>query len=76
MLEVPVSEFRSNLNKYLGKAQKGESILLTTRGKSIAQISPPANIQKQAKIKLKALRKKCKLGDVLSPLDEAWEALK
>ena len=41
MTEVSVRELKNNLAKYLRKAQGGEHILVTSRGKPVASISTP-----------------------------------
>lgn len=76
MLVVNVSEFRSNLQSFLGKVKSGEEMTLTSRGKAIAQIIPVADKKESAKKKLLSMRTKCVVGDVTSPLGESWEALK
>ena len=38
---VKVSEFRHGLTKYLAAVLGGESLLITSRGKVVAEISPP-----------------------------------
>ena len=76
MLVVNVSDFRSNLQSFLGKVKSGEEMTLTSRGKAIAQITPVADKKVSAKKKLLSMRTKCVVGDVTSPLGESWEALK
>jgi prevent-host-death family protein len=43
MKEVNVTELRQNLPGYLAKVRRGERIRVTSRGKVIAEISPPAS---------------------------------
>lgn len=38
-MEVGVRELRDNLSKWLGRAQRGEDILITERGKPVARLS-------------------------------------
>jgi prevent-host-death family protein len=76
MQEVNVTELRSHLPKYLEKAHKGSELLITSHGHVIARILPPINTQEQAKNQLKKLRKKCNVLDVVSPIDEKWDAEK
>ena len=76
MLEVKVTELRSHLQEYLASVQRGSEILVTSHGKVIARIIPPTNVKTEAILKLKELRKHCKIGDVLSPIDESWDAEK
>ncbi len=74
MLEVNVTEFRNHLPDYLGKVKSGEEVLVTLRGKVIARIIPAQNERSAARRHLSLLRKKCRVGDVVSPLEEKWEA--
>ena len=43
MKEVNVTELRQNLPGYLAKVRRGERIRVTSRGKVIAELSPPAS---------------------------------
>lgn len=74
MLEVTVTTFRKHIPDYLGKVRKGEDISLTSRGKVIARLVPPADERLSAKEQLAALRVKSHIGDVVTPLDVEWEA--
>lgn len=76
MQEVNITELRSHLPSYLGRVQTGEEIVITSHGKAIARILPSQDVHEAAKKQLKALRKKCHVGDVISPIGEAWEAEK
>lgn len=40
--EVNITELRQNLPAYLGRAQRGEHFRVTSRGKVVAELSPPA----------------------------------
>ena len=42
MKEVNVTELRQNLPGYLAKVRRGERIKVTSRGKVVAELSPPA----------------------------------
>lgn len=74
MKDVSVTELRNRLPVYLGRVKTGEEILVTSRGKVIARLSPAMDERQEARKQLEALRSKCRIGDVLSPLDETWEA--
>ncbi len=76
MYAVNVTELRNHLPKYLAIAQNGTEVLVTSHGHTIVRIMPPVNTQEQAVQLLKQLRKKCKVGDVISPIDEDWDAEK
>ena len=72
--EINVTELRNHLQKYLARVQKGSEILVTWHGQVIARIMPPVNTRQEASKKLKELQDHCKIKDVISPLDEDWEA--
>ncbi|MCX5820142.1 MAG: type II toxin-antitoxin system Phd/YefM family antitoxin [Deltaproteobacteria bacterium] len=74
MKEVNVTELRNNLPAYLGMVKAGEELLLISRGKKIARLSPVADGRLDAREKLSVLRGKCRIGDVVSSLNEKWEA--
>lgn len=74
MKEVNVTELRNHLPAYLGKVMEGEEVVITSRGKIVARLVPPVNARLQAQDYLIQLRKRCRIGDVVSPIDEPWEA--
>lgn len=74
MREINVTELRNHLPQYLSNAQNGMEILVTSHGRVIARILPPIDTQSDAINKLKKLQKHCTVGDVLSPVDEKWDA--
>jgi len=74
MIEVNITEFRNHLPEYLGQVKKGEDIILTSRGKVIARVTPVTDEREAARGALMLLRGTCRIGDVISPLDEKWEA--
>jgi prevent-host-death family protein len=74
MKEVNVTELRNHLPAYIGMVRAGEELLLTSRGKKIARLTPVIDERAGAKEKLVALRGKCRIGDVVTSLDEKWEA--
>ena len=41
MVEVSVKDARSNFRSYLDRAEAGEEIVITRRGKEVARIVPP-----------------------------------
>lgn len=75
MQVVNITEFRANLLKYLEKANAGEHISVTTNGRLLATITPPVNQKELAKKRLGELAKTAKLHDVISPIEEDWDAL-
>jgi prevent-host-death family protein len=74
MKEVNVTELRNNMPAYLGMVMDGEELLLTSRGKKIARLTPVVDGRLNAREKLAGLRGKCRVGDVVSSLKEKWEA--
>ena len=76
MREVNVTEFRNHMQKYLTHVRRGSEILITSHGQVIARIAPPGDVKGNALKKLRELRKHCKVGDVVSPIDEEWDAAK
>ena len=74
MPKVNVTELRQNLPAYLVDAQKGKEIEVTSRGKVIARIVAGSETHDEARARLLAARKRCNIGDVLSPTGAAWEA--
>ena len=76
MKEVNVTELRNKLPAYLGQVKAGEELLLTSRGRAIAKVVPIGDERNNARKQLAILRKKCRIGDVVSPLDEQWESQK
>jgi prevent-host-death family protein len=75
MLSVNVTELRSHLPDYLNKVKSGEELAVTSRGKVIARLVPEIDESEAARQRLEAMRGKSWVGDVVSPLEEEWEAL-
>lgn len=75
MLTVNISELRANLLKYLERASRGEQITVTTNGKILATITPPADRKEMAKKRLDELAATAKIKDVTSPLGNEWDAM-
>lgn len=74
MLEVNVSDLRKRLPEYLDKAQAGEEILVTRRGRAIARLTAARDARSGAKQRLAALRQRAVVDDVISPIVADWEA--
>jgi prevent-host-death family protein len=72
--EVSVSELRNHLPEYLARAERGEEILVTRRGRVVARLSAAQDHRAAAKRQLEALRARARVGDVVSPVGEVWEA--
>jgi prevent-host-death family protein len=74
MAKVKITELRQNLPTYLAKVQSGEEVEVTVRGRVIARIVPEIDRRAAARAFLKSLRKKARIGDVMSPSGEVWDA--
>ena len=74
MQKINISEFRANLLKYLELANAGEAISVTSNGRTLATVTPPANQKEEARNKLNAIAQNAEIGDIVSPLDEVWDA--
>jgi len=72
--KVSITELRQNLPAYLARVRKGDEIQVAVHGKVIARIVPEVDATQAARRRLLALRKKAKLGDVISPSGDRWEA--
>jgi len=46
MKEVKVTELRQNLPAYLARVREGERVRVTSRGKVVAELTPPAPAKK------------------------------
>ncbi len=76
MESVGVSKLRENMALVLKKVQMGDSVTITSRGTEIAMLIPIKNKKEAARNALKQLRKTAIVGDVVSPIEEEWKALK
>ena len=76
MLNVNVTELRNHLPDYLKKVKAGEEVAVTSRGKVIARLVPELGETAAARQRLEALRGHSRVGDVVSPLEVEWEALR
>ena len=72
--KIAVSEFRSNLMKVLKEIESGSTVNITSRGKVVAKLIPPDDRKKTARDKLKTIGQSAVLHDIISPVDEKWEA--
>jgi len=75
MQTINISDFRSNLLKYLELAHSGEQISVTSNGKLLATIAPPVNQKELAREQLDSLAASAKLHDVTAPIDSEWDVL-
>ena len=56
MKEVKVTELRQNLPLYLAKVRRGERVRVTSRGKVIAELTPPAATKEEVEAARARLR--------------------
>jgi len=75
MTTIAVSELRANLMQVLEQIKQGAQIQITSRGKVVAQLVPANEAQEQAKIALKHLAEDAKIGNMVDPIDESWNAV-
>lgn len=76
MEKVGISELRENLSIFLKKVQKGQVITITSRGHEMARLVPVEDKREKSKEFLRKLGRNADIGDILSPIDEEWEAMK
>ena len=76
MQTVNISEFRANLLKYLEVANTGESITVTSNNRLLATITPPQIQKVRAQSQLASLAANAKVDDVLTPIEDEWDALR
>jgi len=74
MGEINITELRQNLPAYIEKVRRGKELRITVRGKVVARIVPEADERDAARQRLLALREKARIGDVISPSGEQWDA--
>ena len=75
MTSIAVSDLRANLMKVLDQIKKGAQIQITSHGKVVAKLVPADLAQDTAKNELIKIGNTAELGDIISPLDESWEAI-
>ena len=74
MRKVNVTDLRQHLPGYIKQVQSGEFIQITLHGKVVARLVPEQDAVEEAKKSLTGWRGSAHIGDVLSPISEAWEA--
>lgn len=74
MMAIGISEFRANMNAILQRVQNGEIISLLVRETEVAKLVPPDYARFAARQQLEELRQTAIIGDLLSPIDESWDA--
>ena len=76
MEKVNISTLRENLSVFLKKVEKGQIITITSRGHEMARLVPVEDRREKSREVLRELAKNASIGDILSPIDEEWEAMK
>lgn len=56
MKDVKVTELRQNLPSYLARVRRGERLRVTSRGKVIAELTPPAPTDREVQTARARLR--------------------
>lgn len=70
MKQVKVTEFRARLPEYLSKVQSGETFTIMSRGHAIARLIPAPGSWSACE-RLVALRKRARVGDIVSRVSAA-----
>ena len=70
MSKVNVTELRQNLPAYLARVKDGEPVEVSVRGRVVGSFRR-ATASKAARERLKAARRKARVGDVISPTGRA-----
>jgi prevent-host-death family protein len=76
MEKVGISALRENLSIFLEKVQKGQVITITSRGHEMARLVPVEDKREKSREFLRELGKNAVIDDIISPIDEEWEAMK
>jgi len=76
MEKINISTLRDNLSIFLKKVQKGQVIIITSRGHEMARLVPAEDKREKSRAILRELGKNAFIGDILSPIHEEWEAMK
>ena len=74
MPEVNVTDLRNHLPAYLRRVREGEELVITSRGRIVAKLVPALDPKLEARRQLSELRNRCRIGDVVSPIGEIWDA--
>ncbi|AUX39541.1 Phd_YefM [Sorangium cellulosum] len=74
VIHVEVTEIRQNLPSWLERVRGGEEVAIIDRGRVMARLVPPVDRRAEARRALEELRARARVGDVESPVGEAWSA--
>ncbi len=75
MVKVAVAEFRAHMDQYLAHVMKGQMIVLTSDGQPVAELKQPTDHRKRAMARLQEVAAKAKIGDVINPVIDDFEAI-
>jgi len=76
MEKVGVSILREKLSIFLKKVKEGQVITITSRGHEIARFVPMEDRTAKSREILRELGKNAFIGDILSAINEEWEAVR
>jgi prevent-host-death family protein len=71
----PENPFPVNVMAFLEKVEAGEHITITVQGHEVACLVPCEDRMEKTRRALQRFRKNAVVGDIVSPLEETWEAL-
>jgi prevent-host-death family protein len=74
MQQIKVTDLRKHLQSCLKQVREGEEIQITLNGKPIARLIPERERSEKAKTLLRDLRRTAWVGDVITPIQDEWEA--
>jgi len=74
--KIGISTLRENLSVFLKKVQQGQVVTITSRGHEMAKLVPVEDKKEKSRKLLRKLAKNAVIGDILSPIDDEWEAMK
>ena len=75
MNTINISDFRSNLLKYLEISKSGEDVSITSNGKLLATITAPQDQKELAQTQLRSIAESAKVYDVVSSTGSEWDAM-
>lgn len=73
-MDVQVSEFRRQLAYWLRLAEAGEAISIRSGTRVVARIGPALDERQSAEARLQQARRRARIGDILSPIEQEWDA--
>jgi prevent-host-death family protein len=72
--DVNITDLRQNLPTFIEQVRKGRELRVTVRGKVVARIVPDHDDREAARAFLASLRGRCRIGDIVNPSGDAWNA--